>query len=151
MCIKLNLSKFSLFFSDQQLYYYRDSYKMLLLTANLTPVLYILLCLWFLFSDYFGMDVLANVCYLSQQPDPHQGGKLRWVMPVEYKDRCTCTIFRPGGWNMNPPLRSYNPYFIDQPLFIYRQHEIFKILDCSGEIALRQELQITTTYNNYYY
>ncbi|XP_033633075.1 fucolectin-like [Asterias rubens] len=85
---------------------------------------------------YYGIEVAANHCYLGQEPDSNQEGKLRWVLPVDYNNRCICTSLLPGGLNLYTPERSYIPYYIDQPPFRATERDLVTFLDCPVDFSI---------------
>ncbi|XP_071792943.1 uncharacterized protein [Asterias amurensis] len=81
-------------------------------------------------------EVVTQNCYLGQEPDSNQEGKLRWVLPVDYNNRCICTRLLPGGLNLYTPERSYIPYYIDQPPFRATEREMVTFLDCPVDFSI---------------
>ncbi|XP_033633592.1 uncharacterized protein LOC117295137 [Asterias rubens] len=85
---------------------------------------------------YYGLEVAARDCYLGQEPDSNQEGKLRWVLPVDYNNRCICTQLLPGGLILYTPERSYIPYYIDQPPFRATEKDLVLLLDCPVDFSI---------------
>ncbi|XP_071795635.1 uncharacterized protein [Asterias amurensis] len=74
-------------------------------------------------------DVAATkVCYLTQEPDPDEGNRLRWIQPFE--DMCSCTSIRPGGLFKVAPNRKTKPSYTDEPIFTDDQEDIHDHYGC---------------------
>ena len=70
----------------------------------------------------------TKVCYLTQEPDPDEGNRLRWIQP--FKDMCSCTSIRPGGLFKVAPNRKTKPIYTDQVIFTDDQEEIHDHYRC---------------------
>ena len=79
------------------------------------------------------LEVVANACYLSQEPDLNEQSKLRWVLSVKHQHRCSCTMIIPGGVSVITPQRSYEPYYTDHPIFTDEQVVIHDYFGCYGK------------------
>ncbi|XP_071796300.1 uncharacterized protein [Asterias amurensis] len=70
----------------------------------------------------------TKVCYLTQEPDPDEGNRLRWIQPFE--DMCSCTSIRPGGLFTVAPKRKTKPIYTDEPIFTDDKEEIHDHYRC---------------------
>ncbi|XP_022100015.1 fibrinogen C domain-containing protein 1-A-like [Acanthaster planci] len=80
---------------------------------------------------YLGTVLAEKVCYFSQEPDPSQNGRLRWVLPGSKSDQCACTSILPGPVYTVPLQRSQGPLYTDTPIFTSNQEEIHDYSDCN--------------------
>ncbi|XP_072050030.1 lactadherin-like [Amphiura filiformis] len=78
----------------------------------------------------------AITCFISKQPDPNRGNKLRWFLSDTLNDRCTCTKILFGGQNTVSKEGLEKRFYIDNPLQFVNNDDpdsLRQLLDCKDE------------------
>ena len=105
---------------------YRSEHDSNLTATNVYYYLFLFLVLVYLLQGNEAAS--TKVCYLTQEPDPDEGNRLRWIQP--FKDMCSCTSIRPGGLFKVAPNRKTKPIYTDQVIFTDDKEEIHDHYGC---------------------
>ena len=76
------------------------------------------------------VHVKGHTCLVGQERDHDHNW--RWVLP--YEDPCACTSVMTGGVNFETPERSFDPMYVEKPMWSHNIEEIREHynLKCKG-------------------